>query len=379
MLSKVALSKVSLAAFASLHLATSAAWTVTNPKAEDESSPVSAPWVRFNPSQKVEVSLNSTASGTLSNKTTEPLEVDAKQTSLSLIEQLPPEVLLHIFSYFSLKELSQVALVSSYFKEVSKTAPSWKEMSFKLGIIDESFANTDLNYKAIVIAAFDPAFIDPILNRIHMSIIESIFPKVKKDSIMRIHSLFRFCRLGDKKTLLKAGGEVVALSRCFCSGAGKELINIAARELNEALIAQGDKDATIRKIKGLENGRDGYEKSPAAARELNEALIAQGDKGAIKRKIDGLIYGWGGYEKDPNAAREFNDALVAKGDSEAIQRKVARLNSNSETPWKNYIDCLEMTLGFTDSLKIVSESPEKAYFNCLDAFSQRIKQLRSEP
>lgn len=59
---------------------------------------------------------------------------------------------------------------------------------------------------------------------------------------------------------------------------------------------------------------------PHIFRELNDQLIAMGNKKAIKRKFYGLLEGWCGYEKNPQAAIDFNESYVRQGDVKAIKR-----------------------------------------------------------
>lgn len=403
MLSRVSLSKVSLVTFASIILATTSALAGLNTNKEDESILITSPLVvHFNQTKKKEIFIDPVELGTVRSKTTEPLKAAPKKASLSAIEQLPVEILLQIFSYLSLRELSQVSLVSSRLQKVSRTVPLWKEISFKLGLIDESLSRIDLDYKAIVSENFDRTFIYSITNKIyHLMPIDS--STIKKNSLMAFHSLIRLCRLGYEEALLKAANvllnyktnEVQEELRNLMETTAKELNDLliirgnreaverkiegfafgmngyeenpaGARELIEALVAQRDRKAIDRKITGLALGICGYEENPAAARELIEDLVAQGDREAIEMKIDGLSNGEYGYKKDPTAARELKNVLVLKGNCKIIQRKIKWPFKNRQAPWKNYIDSLEMALA-------PKESPWKIYIDRLESCYQRLE------
>jgi hypothetical protein len=99
----------------------------------------------------------------------------------------------------------------------------------------------------------------------------------------------------------------------------------AARKYNNALAAQGDKEAITRKLDGLAYGRYGYKKNLTAARAFNEKLIAQGDREALHRKIEALEERDYGYKRNRTDARKLNDTLVDQNDKEAIFRKAEGL------------------------------------------------------
>ena len=63
------------------------------------------------------------------------------------------------------------------------------------------------------------------------------------------------------------------------------------------MIKQGNQEAIGRKIKGLVEGKYGYEQNPKAAAILNDSLVEQGNKKAIERKIEGLVDGKYGYKQ----------------------------------------------------------------------------------
>lgn len=48
--------------------------------------------------------------------------------------------------------------------------------------------------------------------------------------------------------------------------------------------------------------------------ELNENLVAQGDRDAIELKVEGLAYGRYGYPYEPQAAKELNEFMIMRGD-----------------------------------------------------------------
>ena len=216
----------------------------------------------------------------------EEKEGNKNSGSLSLVEQLPEEILINIFQHPQPKTLSRIASVSQTWNTLSSDDKLWKSFLNKLGFENPN----DLPSKQIVTSALKASTVNSIIN-------ESV-----------IHNdIERFVTLGYSKAY----------------GYSKDLET--AKVFNDTLVAQGNHDAVGRKIRGLANGWYGYPEDLAAAKNFIDTLVVQGHPQAIEEKIKGLAFGWYGYAKDPEAAKAFNEKQIALGNSTAIKLKVVGL------------------------------------------------------
>lgn len=239
---------------------------------------------------------------------------------ITTVDALPPEILLTTFRFLSPHDLGRTIQVSTRWKRVTDKPDLWRYMGSRYygDFLSEEDLRENPNQKVVF------HYLSVIVNA--------------TENLKEIERLVSHYRLGLYTPLCKKYlGPLILTDLVSDIPTQKEFIAQGSRE-----VIKRSSEATQKKIEGLEEGKYGYEKNPLAARDLNELLVKEGDLKAIERKINGLLFGNCGYKIDLAAAREVNDILVEKANLEAIHRKIKGLAEGKYGYEKNLLAAREL-------------------------------------